>query len=312
VAIGVAVVYVWFDAARFGALSVLVERSALPAASSLIDSSGTVALLVAPTVGAALLAIMRPPYALGFDAASYVMSAALLASIRRPFGHPRQPQGGRSRLRADIAEGLQFLWRNRVIRTMTVSVFCVCLCWGGTFGLLVVYASRGLHLVRADVRLGLLYSVGELGGLTAAVALPMLIKRLAVGRLVVGFMAADVATLGLLAAAPSYDWALLAFFGYELAYVMVITAGVTIRQMLTPDHLQARVNTAGRMIAYGGNPVGAVLGGLLATMLPVRVAFGLLAISGIVAVALVARARLETGTLAMISISGFPEADAPG
>jgi MFS family permease len=311
VAVSVAAVYVWFDAARFGALSVLVERSALPAASSLINSSGTVALLVAPTIGAALLAVMRPPYALGFDAASYLVSAALLASIRRPFGHPRAGQGVGGRLRADVAEGLKFLWGNRVIRTLTLSVFCTCLCWGGTFGLLVVYASRALHLAHVDVRLGLLYSVGELGGLTAAITLPLLIGRLAVGRLVVAFMAADVATLVLLAAAPSYGWALLAFFGYELAYVMVITAGVTIRQMLTPEHLQARVNTAGRMIAYGGNPVGALLAGVLVTLLPVRVAFGLLAISGIVGTVLVARARLDMRAPAMIPISGSPEADSP-
>jgi hypothetical protein len=312
VSIGVATVYVWFDAARFGALSVLVERSALPAASSLIDSSGTVALLVAPTVGAALLAIMRPPYALGLDAASYLMSAALMASIRRPLGHPGAARGARGRLRADVAEGLRFLWGNRVIRTMTLSVSCACLCWGGTFGLLVVYASRAIHLARADIRLGLLYSVGELGGLAAAVALPLLIKRLPVGRLVTAFMAADVVTLVALAAAPSYGWALLAFFGYELSYVMVITAGVTTRQLLTPGHLQARVNTAGRMIAYGGNPVGAVLGGLLVTVLPVRVAFGLLAISGIAGTVLVARARLGKGMPAPVGISRSTGADAPG
>jgi hypothetical protein len=312
VAVGVAVVYVWFDAARFGALSVLVERSQLPVASSIIDSSCSVALLVAPTVGAALLAVMRPSCALGLDAASYVVSAALLASIRRPLGHPGPRRGGRSSLRADIAEGLQFLWGNRMIRTMTLSVFCVCVAWGGSFGLLVVYASRAIHLARADVRLGLLYSAGELGGLIAAVVLPILIKRLAVDRLVLAFMVANVATLGLLAAAPSYGWALLAFFGYELAYVMVVTAGVTNRQMLTPDHLQARVNTAGRMIAWGGSPLGAMLGGALVTMLSVRVAFGLLAISGIAAAVLVACSRREAPVPATISVSRSAEAEASG
>src|SRR5256885_9413571 len=54
---------------------------------------------------------------------------------------------------------------------------CVCLSWGGTFALLVVYASRALHLTHVDVRLGLLYSVGELGGLLAAASVPAPIKR---------------------------------------------------------------------------------------------------------------------------------------
>jgi hypothetical protein len=66
------------------------------------------------------------------------------------------------------------------------------------------------------------------------------------------------------------------------------------------------------MIAYGGNPVGAVLGGLLVTVLPVRVAFGLLAISGIAGTVLVARARLGKGMPAPVGISRSTGADAPG
>jgi len=187
-----------------------------------------------------------------------------------------------------------------VIRMMTLSVFCVCLSWGGTFGLLVVYANRALHLARADVRLGLLYSAGELGGLLSAIAVPVLIKRLAIGPLAMAFIAADVVTLAFLAVAPSYGWALPAFFLYEFAYMMVITVGITVRQMLTPDHLQGRVNTTGRMIAWGGSPVGAVLGGLLATFLPIRLAFGLLTISGAVGAGLAGWACFGPGARAAI------------
>jgi hypothetical protein len=260
VALGIATVYVWFDAANFGTLPALVDRSELPVAASLIGSSGQVALLCAPTIGAALLTVMSPSYTLGFDAASYLTSALLLLSIRRPFARPQYGQD-RLRIRADIGEGLRFLWHQPVIRTLTFSVFCVCLSWGGTFALLVVYANRALHLTHVDVRLGLLYSAGELGGLVAAAAVPTLIKRLAIGPLAAAFLAVAAAALAFLAVAPSFGWALLAFFLAELAYLTVLTTGITVRQMLTPDHLQARVNTAGRMIAGGGLPVGAALGG---------------------------------------------------
>jgi MFS family permease len=303
VALGIATVFVWFDAANFGTLPALVDRAQLPVAASLIGSSGSVALLVAPTLGAALLTVMLPPYALGFDAATYVMSALLLMSIRRPFGRPQQGPDRRERIRTDIAEGLRFLWRQPVIRTLTLSVFCACLSWGGTFGLLVVYASRALHLARADVRLGLLYSAGELGGLVSTAAVPMLIRRLAIGRLAAGFLAADAATLAFLAVAPSYGWAVLAFFCYELAYAMVITTGITVRQMLTPDHLQSRVNTAGRMIAGGGIPLGAVLGGLLAEFLPIRLAFGLLTISAAAGAGLAGWSCLGSRPLSAVSVS---------
>ncbi len=302
VALGVATVYVWFDAANFGTLPVLVGRAELPVAASLIGSSGQVALLCAPTIGAALLTVMRPPYALGFDAASYLISALLLLSIRRPFGRPWHEQD-RLRIRADIGEGLRFLWQQPVIRTLTFSVFCVCLSFGGTFALLVVYASRALHLTHVDVRLGLLYSAGEIGGLLAAAAVPVLIKRLDIGRLTAAFLTASAAAVVFVAVAPSYGWALLAIFLFELAYVIVITTGITVRQMLTPDHLQARVNTAGRMIAGGGLPVGAVVAGLLAESLSIRLTFGLLAISAAAGAGLAGWSCLGSRPLSAVSVA---------
>jgi MFS family permease len=303
VALGIGTVYVWFYAANFGTLPVLVDRTQLPVAASLLGSSGTLALLIGPTLGAALLTVMMAPYALGFDAATYVMSALLLVSIRQPFSRLQQKQDAREHIRTDIAEGLRFLWHQPVIRTMTFSVFFACLSWGGTFGLLVVYANRALHMTRVDVRLGFLYSAGELGGLISIAAVPMLIKRFAIGRLTAVFLAANVVALALLSVAPSYVWALLAFFFYELVYIVVTTTGITVRQMLTPDHLQSRVNTAGRMIAWGGTPIGAVLGGLLAEFLPIRLTYGLLTISVAVGAGLAGWACLGSGPLSAVSIS---------
>lgn len=211
VTFGIGTAFVWFDAANFGSVPALVDRAQLPTAMSMIASSGTLALLIGPALGGFLLTIMAPPYALGFDAGSYLISAFLLASIRRPFRKPQAAEVQLGRIRTDIAEGLRFVWHHPVIRTMTLSVFCACLTWGGTCSLLVVYASRALHLAHADVRLGLLYSAGELGGLISVVAVPVLVKRQAIGRLMAAFLAANVAAVALLAVAPSYGWALVLY-----------------------------------------------------------------------------------------------------
>jgi MFS transporter len=310
VALGIATVYVWFDAANFGTLPALVGRAELPVAASLIGSSGQVALLCAPTAGAALLAVMSPSYALGFDAASYLISALLLLSIRRPFARA-QPEREPKRIRADIAEGLRFLWHQPVIRTMSFSVTCVCLSWGGTFALLVVYANRALRLTQVDVRLGLLYSAGELGGLLAAAAVPTLIKRLPIGPMAAAFLAVNAAAVAFLAVAPSYAWALPAFFLDELTYLIVLTIGITLRQLLTPDHLQARVNTAGRMLAGSGLPVGAALGGFLAESLPIRLTFGLLAVSAVAGAVLAGWSCLGSGPLSAVSVPAVEPAAEP-
>jgi hypothetical protein len=73
--------------------------------------------------------------------------------------------------------------------------------------------------------------------------------------------------------------------------------------VLTPDHLQARVNTAGRMIAGGGIPVGAVLGGLLAESLPIRLAFGLLTIGAATGAGLAGWSCLGSRPLSAVSVS---------
>jgi hypothetical protein len=73
--------------------------------------------------------------------------------------------------------------------------------------------------------------------------------------------------------------------------------------MLTPDHLQARVNTFGRLIAYGGGqPLGAVLGAL-AQWLPIRLTFGLLAIGAAAGAGQAGWACLGSGPLATVSLS---------
>jgi MFS family permease len=308
VSFGIGTAYVWFDAANFGSVPALVDRDQLPAAMSLIASSGTVATLIGPVIGGILLTVMSAPYVLGFDAGSYVISALLLASIRRPFRKPQHNREQLARIRSDIAEGLRFLWHQPVIRTMTLSVFGACLSWGGVFALLVVYASRALHLAHADVRLGLLYSAGELGGLISIVAVPVLVRRRAIGQIMAAFLAVNAAAIALLAVAPSYGWALVLFCVYELGYLMVVSVGVTVRQMLSPEHMQARINTAGRLIAGSGQPIGALLGGLLAEVLPIRLTFALLALGVAVGAGLAGWACLGSRPLSAISISAPPTA----
>jgi len=304
VAFGIGTAFVWFDAAKWGSLPTLVGRSQLPAASSLIASANSIPLIAGPAIGGALLAFIAPQYALGFDAASYLMSALLLTSIRQRMGPLHQQNIEKHRnIRSDIMEGLRFLWYQPVIRTMTLSVFCACVSWGGTFGLIVVYADRALRITHANARLGLLYSVGELGSLVSLAVVPKLMKRSQIGRLMAAFLVANVAALALLAIAPSYGWALAFFCCYQLVFVLVTMTGISVRQMLTPDHLQARVNTAGRLIAYGiGQPMGAILGGLLAQLLPIRFAVGFLAIGVAVGAGLAWWSCLGSGPLSAVSL----------
>ena len=61
--------------------------------------------------------------------------------------------------------------------------------------------------------------------------------------------------------------------GLGFAFTLAVTNGITVRQQLTPDHLQGRVNTTGRMIAWGGTPFGALVGGLAGQAAGIRITF---------------------------------------
>ena len=303
VALGVATAFVWFDAANFGALPSIVGRAQLPAAASMIWSSSSIALLLAPTLGASLIIVVTPPAVLGLDAATYVVSALLLTSIRGSFKPGRHENGLHGQIRSDIAAGLRFLWRHPLVRTMTMSVFAICVSWGGTFGLVVVYASHGLHLTHSDPRLGLLYSVGELGGLIGALIVPRIVRRPSAGRMAAAAMTLNAVSLLLLAAAPDYGWALPLFCCYELTYTLTLAVGVTLRQILTPDPLQGRVNTTARLIGYSGQPVGALLGGLLAEQMPIRLVFALMTFGVAAGAGLAGWSCVRSGPLSAVSVS---------
>jgi MFS family permease len=186
---------------------------------------------------------------------------------------------------------------------MTLSIFAVCVSWGGTFGLVVIYATRALHLGHSDARLGLLYSAGELGGLIAALIIPKIVKRPSAGRVAAAFMLINVMSLLLLAVAPGYAWAVALFFCYEFTYTMILTVGITLRQMLTPDHMQGRINTTARLIGYSGQPLGALISGLLAGIWPIRVVFALMTLGVAAGAALAGWSCRRSGPLSVISLS---------
>ena len=73
--------------------------------------------------------------------------------------------------------------------------------------------------------------------------------------------------------APSFGGSIAFYTLWTMCYTLVIVNTMSLRQVVTPDHLQSRVNASARMIAWGGQPFGAAMGGLLAEATTVRIAY---------------------------------------
>ncbi|MFC0623476.1 MFS transporter [Kribbella deserti] len=295
VAAVVATSFVWFDAASFGALPALVGRARIVPANSMVWTVTTLVGLGGPVVGGVLVAAVGAAPALSFDAASYVVAGALLALIGRSFDAPGARAEGqpRERLRTGIKEGLQFVWQHPVVRSLTLLGVGNSITGGAVSALLVVFAVRDLGLSEDGGGVGLVVGIVAAGAFLAAVALPRLTSRVPIGWITIATLTTSPLALLLTAAAPSLPWATVPLLLWSLTSTLTILNGINARQIVTPLELQARVNTTARMLAWGGTPLGALAGGLLAEAASARFAYAVMSTAVLVSAVLAWRSPLR-------------------
>ncbi|MCK5890506.1 MAG: MFS transporter [Aeromicrobium sp.] len=252
--------FVWFDAAAFGALPALVGRERVVAANSALWTATTLVGVAGPALAGFTVAAGGPSLALVIDVVACAAAALLLAHVRTPMG-PQRRTGARTRLRADMVEGLAFVLRHPVIRPLTLAGTLNSVAAGAVTGLVVVVAVRQLDDSATGEVPGLLLTAIAAGGFLAAVCLPRLLRVVRLGRVTVGALVGGAPALLLLALADTVAVAVIGLIGWGLATTLVVLNGISTRQQLTPDALQSRVNTSARMLAWGGTPFGALAAG---------------------------------------------------
>lgn len=260
-------VFVFFDAANFGALPALVGRDRIASANSAIWGAGTVVEIAFPLLAGALLAVVAAPTLIGFDSLTFVASALMIRLISHPLSDPeRDPeQLGLRSLAAEVREGLRFLVGHANVRTMTLVGACQSLAGGAFIGQMVVWADRRLGVRGGDVRLGVLYASWGLGALAASIVMPKLNRRYGAPRVILSALPASAALAVATALAMNWIEGAALLLGWGVAYMLVVMLSITYRMEVTPQPLMSRVNTAGRMLSFGlGWPIGSLIGGLVA------------------------------------------------
>lgn len=272
-----ATVFVWFDAANFGALPALVGRERIIEANSLLWSTHTLIWVIGPAIGGMLAATIDPASAIGLDALSYSLSAVALLLIPRALSatYPAEVSAKElvRRTLTDIREGLQFLWQQRLVRDLTFLGFGNTFTGGAVLGLLVVYAVQGLGLAKKDPKIGLLFAAGAIGALLASLLVPRLNKSYSTGRIAIAALFLNPVMLLGMVLAPSFGVGIVFYTFWTMCYTLFIVNTISLRQIVTPDRLQGRVNASARLVAWGGQPFGAAVGGLVAEATTVRIAY---------------------------------------
>jgi MFS family permease len=291
VAAGLATCFVWFDAANFGAVPTLVGRDRVVRASSAMWTFDSVALIIGPAIGAVIATSATPSIALAIDSVSYLGSALLLRGIRRPLSafRPGNEGGSSASMRHTIGEGFRYLWNQRVLRALTLAGFGNSVSFGALLGLTVPYAVGQLGLSDHDFRIGVLVSVGAVGALTVAVMLPRVAHGQTPPRLTTYALTVGAIMMFAISFTTSFEVALPLWLFWQAGVEFAILNGIGYRQTTVPDEFLGRVNVVARMVAWGGQPFGAAIGGVLATVASVRVAIAIMVVPVMVAAVTTAR-----------------------
>lgn len=172
-----------------------------------------------------------------------------------------------------LLSGLRFLWRNPLLRTLTLFTAAMNVVWATTIALLVVYAVAPGPLGLSPTAYGLLLTAMAGGGLVASILTEPLRRRAGDALLLIidcvgtillvlpvaaGLGTPFVAAGAVVAGAGSSVWRII---------------NATIRHNLTPVDLLGRVYSASRVISWGVIPVSAGLAGLAADAWGVRTVF---------------------------------------
>ena len=272
-----------FDTSAQSILPGIVDRARLSEANGRLFAAELAAnQLVGPALGG-FLAALALASAFAFSAAAYLVAAGCLALMVGTFRAVRT--SAPARMRAEIAEGLRFVWRNRLLRTLALMLGVSSMALTAWMSVFVLFVVDPGPLGLSQAGYGLLLSAGAVGGVAGSRAAPALERALGRPRCLAlavvvfsGTLLTPVVTESVVAAAAA-----LALSSVGIVVWNVIT--VSLRQSITPDHLLGRMNAAYRLLGWGGMPLGAVLGGAVAEAAGLRATFlvsGLMGISVLV------------------------------
>ncbi|WP_084957916.1 MFS transporter [Thermoactinospora rubra] len=172
---------------------------------------------------------------------------------------------------AEIKEGLAFLWRDRLLRTLSLTITVLGGSWGAWLALMPLYATDVLRLGASGY--GMLISAIGVGGLVGAATVTLVNRALGVRWALFADLVGTFLMVFVPVVAPR-AWAVgvAAFLGGMGGTLWNVNAR-TIAQRLVPGRLRGRYAAAARLLGLGAMPLAALIAGVIAQVGGVRVAF---------------------------------------
>jgi MFS family permease len=254
----------------------IVGRDRLVEANSRIQSSLTVANLLGPGVAGAAVQALTAPVAIAFDAFSFLVGSLTSAWTR---ANEKPPSGPGHRPLAEAIEGQVWLWRQPLVRAITLTIV---LNNGGsnvTFAVFILYFVTQVGITPAQ--LGLIFAIGGVASLLGAQLSRPLVARgwlgpvmaVGAGLVVLGQSGSLVAAF----APPHEVFAILIAFSALLGFSLMVynVNQQSIRQAVTPDRLLGRVQSGVFVLVALAQVAGSLLGGTIGQLAGLRTAIAI-------------------------------------
>ncbi len=269
----VGILTVFYNVADQSFLPSVVTRDSLMAANARIGASDSLAEIAGPSLAGTLVQWLSAPFSIFVDAGSYLFSAASLGLIRTP--EPTPAARETPHVWHEMAEGLRIVARHPVLRAL-MGATATHRFFGSFIGTIYwLFLVRDLGLSPAIV--GVSIGIGGIGAFIGTLVAGPITHRFGMGRTLIGSLVIIPMWSGLLLL-PITTWQVGRLGG--LIFVIQLMGDIfwsvffinvtTLRQTLIPNHLLGRVSASLDFMGEGATPIGALVGGMVATVIGAR------------------------------------------
>jgi len=280
VAFGTGLLCVLFTVSDPALFVMLVRCDQYVDGTQLIYGSRALSFVGGPSIGGLLVQLLSAPVAVLADALSFLGSAFFLSRIRPAEPPPCRDDGA-------LTAGARYIRRTAIIRAALIAFSTVNFFNFAFLALFALYAVRDLGV--APGLLGLVLGTGAVGGVAGALVARRLAARIGAGRVLTVCCFIYTAPLALVPLAGGPRPLVLAMLtaawfvsGFGVM-ALDVSAGAIFASVI-PDDLRSRVSGAFQAVNYGTRPVGALVGGFLATEIGLRSTLWVLVVGGMSAV----------------------------
>jgi MFS family permease len=267
----------FWGAAHNAVLPSIVTPDQLVDGNSKLQLTWTASGIAGPGIGGVLIGLVRAPFLMLIDAASFVVTVMFLAGVRTRVPEQTGDDAPPGRVRSQILDGLRATFVDPIQRAITIPRAILDLLDSLSMTVIVLYILRDVRLTAS--LMGLAFALSSVGFVAGSLIAPRVERRLEIGGMIAfGLFLVAASPYTMVIANDSLPDAVNVLF-FAIPGFIGGTGGViqfiglsSLRQAITPERMLGRVWASASVLGAILAVVGAAVGGILGETVGLRAA----------------------------------------